>query len=164
MKKIKSRKKTKPISGRRVEKNIYNNIVNHKPKWWIFRFNENRRNPTPADIQISTPKYSVLIEVKATGQEYIQKINIRPKQIERLLSFKKVNKRNLALLCLYYSKKRKYILVDIEDFIQQARSRINCEDAKKMGITIVVWKKIGVYFAQLYKTKSNTKFKNSGGK
>lgn len=149
--KIQTRKKTKPISGRRIEKNIFNHITKHKPKWWIFRFNENRRNPTPADIQISTPKYSILMEVKATGQDYIQKVNIRPKQIERLLSFKKVNKRNIAILCLYFSKKRKYVLVDIEDFIQKAKYRIDYIHATNMGTIVKDWKQIGRYFNEFNK-------------
>jgi Holliday junction resolvase len=149
--KTKIRKRTKPISGRGIEKNIFNNITKHRPKWWIFRFNENRRNPTPADIQISTPKYSILLEVKATGQDYIQKVNIRPKQIERLLSFKKVNKRNISLLCLYFSKNRKYVFVDIEDFIKQAKYRIDYIHATNMGIIVKDWKQIGRYFNEFNK-------------
>ena len=150
--KRKCKKKIKQISGRNVEKNIYNNIIKNKPKWWIFRYNENRRNPTPADIQISTGKYSVLVEVKATGIDHIQKANVRPKQRERLVSFKKANrKHNLGIVCLYFSRNRTYILVDIDILIKQAKSKITIENAKEIGVTVQNWKKIGKYFGQIYK-------------
>ena len=88
------------INGRRVERDIYNNIKKTKPAWYVFRFNENRFNATPADLFISTPKYSVLIEVKATSTKYIQKANIRENQVKGLKSFAKVSKRNMSAVCV----------------------------------------------------------------
>jgi len=147
----KKRAKRKQISGRNVEKNIFNNIISHKKKWWVFRFNENRRNPTPADLMIVTRKYICMIEVKATGIDYIQKANVRPKQRERLISFKKANKKSLAIVCLYFSKKKKYVLVDIEEFIKKAKSKVEYKQAVEMGVDIKQWKSIGVYFGRIYK-------------
>ena len=137
------------ISGRKVEKNIYNNIRRNKPKWWIFRFNENRRNSTPADIIVASNKFVALIEIKATSGEIIQKGNIRPSQREHLTSFAKLNKRHLSLLCFYFQKNRKYVLITIDNFIRLGKYRISFDNAEDTGIVIVKWKNTDRYMRKL---------------
>ena len=140
------KKKPCKINGRRVESNIVKGLSKVKHPLYIFRFNENRRNPTPADIYLSTPKYNVLVEVKATMRGKIQKGNIRKKQIERMTAFQDINDSNISLVCLYFSGK--IALVNVES-IKELKSSITFVQAKEAGLEVIDWNQINRYLARL---------------
>ena len=143
------RRRTRRVNGRRVERDILNNLKKYKPRWFVTRFNENRRNPTPADLFISTKKYNIMVEVKATMSQYIQKANIRSNQVDSLRKFDSLRKTNLSILMLYYKGPR-FVMINVDD-LDELRYRISYEDAKAVGIEIRDWKKFDNYLTRIAK-------------
>ena len=139
-------KRPRRIKGRRVEKLIFDNIVKARPRWYCFRFNENRFNATPADLYVGTHSMNVLIEVKATMRGVIPKGNIRKSQREGLEAFQKVNKNNLSLIALYYS--RKIVLINITQ-LDQLKYSIKYDDVKEVGVELKTYKRLFTYFKRL---------------
>ena len=98
------RKKIRRINGRRIENTIAKALREANKKWWVYRYNENRRNATPGDIQVQTPKYDVILEVKASSTDTVQMAAVRETQILGLRTYHKRFKRNLGILVFYYNK------------------------------------------------------------
>ncbi len=147
------RKKGKRINGRRIEGVVAKALRQTYNKWWVYRYNENRRNPTPGDIQVQTPKYDVILEVKATSSDKIHKPNIRESQVISLTAYHKKFKRNLAILVFYYDTVKKYVMVDITLFKKFKKSSISYEEAKKIGFEVNDWGKVNGYFRRVHSRK-----------
>ena len=135
---------TRKSNGRKSEHKIFTELVKAKPKFYIYRFNENRFQATPADIYVSTSQMDVLIEVKSTIRKFIQKGNLRKSQIESLRKFDRVGKKNLAVVWLCY-KGPKHVIVNINK-INKFSSKINFNEACKIGTEVKEWKNILAYF------------------
>jgi len=147
------RKKGKRINGRRVENTIAKALREANKRWWVYRYNENRRNATPGDMQIQTPKFDVILEVKATSSDKIHKPNIRPAQVKTLTEYHKKFKRNLSILIFYYDVNKKYIMVDITRFKKFKKSSIPYKEAKRVGYEVKDWKKVNEYFRRVHNRK-----------
>lgn len=144
------RKRRRPrANGRRVERDVYNNLVKAKPNYFIFRFNESRFKDTPADLYISTRKYNVLVEAKSTITKFIAKANVRPKQLADLKKFQALNKRNISIVLFYY-RGPKFILVNIKR-LANMKSRITYEEAVEHGVEVKNWKSFHTYLERIYK-------------
>ena len=147
------RKKPRRINGRRVENTIAKALREANKKWWVYRYNENRRNATPGDIQVQTPKFDVILEVKATSSDAIHKPNILPAQVKSLRSYHRKFNRNLSILIFYYDTVKKYIMVDIIFFKKFKKSKISYQEAKEIGYEVKDWGKVNGYLRRVHSRK-----------
>lgn len=146
------RKKGKRINGRRVENTIAKALREANKKWWVYRYNENRRNATPGDIQLQTPKYDVILEIKASSGDTIQMAAVRKTQIQGLKTYHKRFKRNLGILIFYYDKNKKYIMIDIMT-LSKIKGHFTYDKVAKIGYEVKDWGKVNEYFRRVYNTK-----------
>ena len=145
--------KKKRISGRRVEYEVYKSLKQVYPNAFIFRYNENRRNATPADIQLITKDYNVLLEVKASSSNYIYTHSVRPNQIKSLTLFSKLQDNNLGIIVLWYDKSKSYVLLPIYDLSQINESRMMYDKMINVGKEIKDWKDIKKILRSIYAGK-----------
>ena len=118
------------INGRKAELALYNYLKQQPKIKYIFRFNENRYQATPADLFIVTNKGNALIEVKATSST-IQRSNIRKSQLDSLKAFSESYPSNTSLLCLVFGSD--YYLITVQRFGNIKVSRITAEHIKQAG-------------------------------
>ncbi len=146
------RRKGKRINGRRVENTIAKALREANKKWWVYRYNENRRNATPGDMQIQTPKFDVILEVKASSGDTIYMAAVRKSQIEGLIVYHKKFKRNLGILIFYYNKNKKYIMIDIMT-LSKIKGNFTYDKVIQVGYEVKDWKKVNEYFKKVYSRK-----------
>ena len=147
------RGKRKPkINGRRIEKLLFDNLKKNNPKWWIYRYNEQKFKFTPADMLVQTARYDIQVEVKATGTNAIQRVNIRHSQIKGLIEWSKHRRTNISVIVMYFGLKKKFVFVDVATFVRKLKqSRITYEEAAKVGYVVENWKSVGIYFRNVLK-------------
>ena len=127
----KKQRRRRGVSGRAQENNIFKKLA--KKYKFVWRFNENRFKATPADIILSTSKYTVLIEVKA-GSKVVRKHSVRPTQQESLRNFQ-THSKAVSMVALYFRyPKPSYHILTIEDF-NNLPSIIKPEHVKKYKIS-----------------------------
>lgn len=124
-------KRRRGVTGRSQENTIYKKLSEKYP--FVFRFNENRFKPTPADIIVCTSKYTVLIEVKA-GSKQVRKHSVRPNQQEALKTFQ-THSKAVSMVALYFRwPKPSYHILTIEEF-NKLPSIIKPEHVQKYKIS-----------------------------
>lgn len=131
-------------NGRKSEHKIFTELVKVRPRWFVYRFNENRFKATPADIIISTPTINIMVEVKSTIRKYIQKANIREGQIKSLKKFDCISKNNLSVIWLCY-KGPKHVIVNVNR-LNMLKYKIDFESVCNIGTEVKDWNKILTYF------------------
>ena len=146
------RKKIRRINGRRIENTIAKALREANKKWWVYRYNENRRNATPGDIQVQTPKFDVILEVKSSSSDIIYGYNIRKKQRDGLKIYHKRFKRNLGILVFYYNKNKKYFMIDIVK-LSKLKGNFTYDKIKLVGYEVKDWGKVNGYFRRVYSRK-----------
>ena len=147
-----NKKKVKRINGRRIEGLIAKYIRDNNKNFWVYRYNENRRNATPGDMQIQTPKFDIILEVKSSSGDTVFMAAVRKTQIQSLRTYHKRFKRNLGIFIFYYNKNKKYIMIDIMR-LSKIKGNFTYDKVKGIGYEVKDWKKVNGYFRRVHSRK-----------